>query len=150
MMVSAMLMLILLVALLIGLDAVGDLFLPTRLLLALLVAVLTGWLCWRWHARRVGVRLSISGIGQIHLQRPTDGAKRQMDEDPAELVTLLPASTIWPWLLILHLQNVQGRTAVILILRDSVSQETFNALLVACRWLVMRRPENELHGMRRN
>jgi len=150
MMVFAMLMLILLVAVLIGLDAVGDLFLPARLLIALLVVVVTGWLCWRWHARRVVVRLSISGIGQIHLQQPADSAKQQMDEGPAELVTLLPSSTIWPWLLILHLQNVHGRTAVILILRDSVSQETFNALLVACRWLAMRRPENELPEMRRN
>ena len=145
-MVFAMLGLILLVATLIGVGLVGDLPFFARLSLALIVAIVASGLCWYWHVRRIAVSLSISGVGQIRLQRLSENAIC----DQVELVTLLPASTIWPSLLILHLQNPQGRIEVVSIMRDSVSQETFNALLVACRWLVTRRPENESSQLRQN
>lgn len=149
MMVSAMGGGVLLVALLIGSGAVGELSFAARTASALLMAIAAVCLCWRWHACRTAVQLDISGSGQIRLQKRHGVAGHAADEQ-AELLTLLPASTIWSSLLILHLQNAQRQTEVVLILRDSVSPETFNALLVACRWLVMRGPETETPGARQN
>lgn len=149
-MVFAMLVLILFVALLVGLDVAGDWSQGTRISVAFMVAFVTLFSCWRWHVRQVSVRLSISGTGQIRLQKQEASVLNDVPDDDQDLVTLLPVSTIWPQLMILHLQNAQRRTHIIVIMRDSVSQETFSALLVACRWMVMRQPEAELPGMRQN
>lgn len=149
MMVGIMFSLILLIAALIGVGAVGDLLLITRLLLALMIIVMAALLYRHWYRRRASFKLSISGTGQIRLQRLNAGRSEQNLQE-SESMTLLPASTLWPHLLILHLQDTQGSIEVVLIMRDSVSQETFNALLVATRWLSNRQPETEPPAMRQN
>lgn len=84
------------------------------------------------------VWLHISATGQIrvveHLVRSSARAKPQVMK--AGLAQLLAGTTIWPGLLLLRLRLESGKTRTIPILSDSVSQDTFRALSVACRWLI--------------
>jgi toxin CptA len=52
-----------------------------------------------------------------------------------EVMTLLHDSTIWTNLLLLRLQAAGGKITVVRVLPDCVSQESFRALSVACRWI---------------
>ncbi|NUT59554.1 protein YgfX [Herbaspirillum sp. C9C3] len=81
--------------------------------------------------------LHISGTGQIRVVEhllPSARAKPQVMK--AGLAQLLAGSTIWPGMLFLRLRLENGRTRTIPILTDSVSEDTFRALSVACRWLI--------------
>ena len=87
---------------------------------------------------RTTVWLHISATGQIrvveHLVSGASRAKPQVMK--AGLAHLLAGTTIWPGMLFLRLRLENGRTRTIAILSDSVSEETFRALSVACRWLI--------------
>lgn len=144
--VTAMCMLVLCSGLVIGAGVVGDLTLLFRM------AVLLGCMLVAAHAFRSMVvagktyEIHISGVGQIRLSiRAPSGVRDEkiVEEMKAEPVKLLASSTLWSGLLILHLQNEKQKTEVVRILPDSVSAEGFRALLVACRWIVMRHPEAE-------
>ncbi len=50
-------------------------------------------------------------------------------------VTLSEKSSLWPYLLLLHLQPEQGKVIVVSILRDSVGSEPFRMLSVALQWI---------------
>ncbi|CAN5757589.1 hypothetical protein BH11PSE12_BH11PSE12_30380 [soil metagenome] len=50
-------------------------------------------------------------------------------------VTLSEKSSLWPYLLLLHLQPSQGKVIVVPILRDSVGRESFRMLSVALQWI---------------
>ncbi|BEV15016.1 flagellar hook-length control protein [Herbaspirillum sp. DW155] len=81
--------------------------------------------------------LHISGTGQIRVVEhllPSARAKPQVMK--AGLAQLLAGSTIWPGMLFLRLRLENGKTRTIPILTDSVSEDTFRALSVACRWLI--------------
>jgi len=107
--------------------------------------------CWRNWSRHQGCRrLMISASGQIRLQGAMPGAPAAFDEEDSRTWRLLPVSTLWPHLMILHLQDAAGSREVIVILRDCVPAQTFHALLVACRWLAMRAPEAEAPQVRQN
>jgi hypothetical protein len=88
--------------------------------------------------------IHVSGTGQIRLQAVSrsDGPFREDAEysvnQHGEPVRLLPVSTLWSWLLVLHLRHENGRTSILTILPDAVGKESFRALLVACRWIVAR------------
>ncbi|HEX2605224.1 MAG TPA: protein YgfX [Oxalicibacterium sp.] len=88
--------------------------------------------------------IHVSGTGQIRLQAVStnDGPGRQDAEysvnQHGEPVRLLPVSTLWSWLLVLHLRHENGRTSILAILPDAVGEESFRALLVACRWITAR------------
>ncbi len=117
--------------------------------IALLGTIALSWSYMHWHRARTHVALHISGVGQIRFVKLDITKSGVMDgQDKGELVSLLPTSTIWPHLLVLHLQNVQGKTEVVLILRDAVSPEVFHGLLVACRWISARKAETDTHGIR--
>jgi hypothetical protein len=87
---------------------------------------------------RKTVWLHISGTGQIrmveHLASGNSRAKPQVMK--AGLAQLLAGTTIWPGLLFLRLRLENGKIRTIPILSDSVSEDTFRALSVACRWLI--------------
>lgn len=81
--------------------------------------------------------LHISASGQIRVVEhllPSARAKPQVMK--AGLAQLLAGSTIWPGMLFLRLRLENGKTRTIPILTDSVSEDTFRALSVACRWLI--------------
>lgn len=95
-----------------------------------------------WH-RKIYV-IHISGTGQIRvLQRQKNGPS-EYDSAEGEVVHLLPVSTLWSGLLLLHLQNDQQQTVVVTILPDSVSPASFKAVLLACRWIVLRHADTEI------
>jgi len=91
--------------------------------------------------------IHVSGTGQIRLRAlAADASPGRKDAEYSvnqhgEPVRLLPVSTLWSWLLILHLRHENGRNSILTILPDAVGEESFRALLVACRWIVTRRAE---------
>jgi hypothetical protein len=85
--------------------------------------------------------IHISGTGQIRLsiwQKNDRLGRDGLADGQGELVRLLPTSTLWSGLLLLHLQNERRQVDIVTILPDSVSRESFRALLIACRWIVLR------------
>lgn len=48
-------------------------------------------------------------------------------------VTLQAGAVLWPWLLVLPLRHEDGRTALLLVLPDSVAPGEFRSLALACR-----------------
>lgn len=89
--------------------------------------------------------IQIAGTGQIRVVVLKKHASVALEDlvatEPGELMHLLPVSTLWSGLLLLHLQNGQQKIIVMPILPDSVTQQSFKALLVACRWIAARRAD---------
>ncbi|ABR91411.1 Hypothetical protein mma_1361 [Janthinobacterium sp. Marseille] len=115
---------------------VGDLSLMMRSLLAVACFASGSYVFFQTLKSGKIYKIHISGSGQIRLLAKPEGGADLADE--GELVELLPDSTLWPGLLLLRLQNEGLQTHNVVILPDSVSAESFRALLVACRWIVMR------------
>jgi toxin CptA len=103
--------------------------------------------------------IHVSGTGQIRLRQVFKSGLSSVRKDAeyfgaghpdvgypvnqhGETVRLLPVSTLWSWLLILHLRHENGRNSILTILPDAVGEESFRALLVACRWIATRRAED--------
>lgn len=127
----------------------GESFPAWQVALALLGTLALSWSYVRWYRARASLVLHISGAGQMRLAKQDLAETTAIDgQEKCELVRLLPTSTIWPCLLVLHLQKMQGETEVVLILRDTVTPEVFHGLLVACRWIAARRAETDMPGMR--
>lgn len=81
-------------------------------------------------ARRVKAhQIDISGVGQIRLTVQQSVGRHP----PAEAVQLLPASTLWPRLLLLLLRDGGGQVTALVVLPDSVAPGVLRALSVACR-----------------
>jgi hypothetical protein len=81
-------------------------------------------------------RIDISGVGLIRLtvyQLMPGGVCAD-----GTLVTLMPGSTLWPGLLLLHLRDENGVMVVLPVLPDSVSAGSFRPLSVACRTIAAR------------
>lgn len=114
-----------------GFALVGELPLFWRGVVMLVCLLLVGRAVYRARCRQPRA-IHVSGSGQIRLS--VNGAQ-------TEPVKMLPTSTLWPILLILHLQNANLHTETVVVLPDSVRPEEFKALLVACRWLAMRQSE---------
>lgn len=139
-MVVGMCALVLCVGVVLGAGLVGNVALFPRCLMAGACVLIAGYALHRFVNDSRAYEISVSGLGQIRLSlAATGGAKAGLLD---ERVHLLPSSTLWSRLLILHLQDDAQRNHVVLILPDSVPAETFRALLVACRWIVMRHPED--------
>lgn len=95
---------------------------------------------WR---RKIYV-IHISGTGQIRILQRQKNEPSGYDSVEGEVVHLLPVSTLWSGLLLLHFQNDQQQTVVVTILPDSVSPASFKAVLLACRWIVSRHADTEI------
>ncbi len=79
-------------------------------------------------------QIDISGLGQIRLT-----VQQNVDRTPVAVpVQLLPASTLWPQLLLLILRDGAGQVSTVVVLPDCVAPGTFRALALACRALSRR------------
>ncbi len=125
-----------LVAAVVGFGLVGDVHVAVRSFVAILCMACASYVFFRALKHRKIYKIHISGSGQIRLVASIAGEAKAWDE--GELVELLPDSTLWPGLLLLRLENAVGQTHNVVILPDSVTPDNFRALLVACRWIVMR------------
>lgn len=99
-------------------------------------------------SNRIVARLHISGHGQIRIGQ--DIASTSAVSSNSQVLhpspwTLQPGTLIHPQLLLLRLRHSTGRDKTLLICRDSVSEEAFRRLSVACRWIAAhatRRPRS--------
>ena len=72
-----------------------------------------------------------------------DGQGSRMPLEPnsdknGEIVRLMEGSTLWSGFMSLCLQSENGRVTVLRVLPDSVSEQEFRMLSVACRWVATR------------
>ncbi|HEV7855513.1 MAG TPA: protein YgfX [Herminiimonas sp.] len=133
----------------IGLGAVGDLRALEKALIAGICMTIASYVFFRTVKTAKAGEIHVSGTGQIRLGT-VPGSERIVGRTGAEYsanqhgepVRLLPASTLWPWLMVLHFRHENGRISILTILPDAVGEESFRALLVACRWIVMRHAED--------
>lgn len=118
------------------LGGVGDISNVARAVVASACVVVGAYVFFRTLKSRGAHEIHISGTGQIRLSVLQKG--NPVGVEQGELVYLLADSTLWSSLLLLRLQNEKQQIHSVVILPDSVSKESFRALLVACRWIVMR------------
>jgi hypothetical protein len=88
--------------------------------------------------RRTGLRIDVTGLGQIRLLETLPDAEAgstPWSDAVGEVVQLRQGSTLWPSLMVLRLQAVSGRLTTLILFPDSVSDDAFHALSVACRWV---------------
>jgi hypothetical protein len=149
--VTAMCMCTILIGGLIACSLVGELTAVERMIIAAICFLSAGYVFLRRMTAKKAMMIHVSGTGQIRLSvwrkddlddEHTKSVSSQKEQ--TDVVHLRPASTLWTWLLILHLQHENGRTSIITVLPDSVAENSFRALLVACRWITMRHAE-EIH-----
>ena len=81
--------------------------------------------------------IDVSGTGTLHLT-----VQQEMEAGTAAstgtVVTLLPATLIWPSMLLLHLADGGGNRFMVPVLRDSVGPSDYRALRVAVGTLCRR------------
>lgn len=116
----------------------------TRIVLVAMCIAVAMYVFFRMMWRRKIYVIHISGTGQIRVAQRQKKVSAGGDSVEGEVVHLLPVSTLWSGLLLLHLQNDQQQTVVVTILPDSVSPASFKALLLACRWIVLRHADAEI------
>ncbi len=123
---------------------VGQLSFILRISLAVICVVAASLAFWLVLQNRKAVWLHVSGTGQIRLVEHHAVIRDQAGSQVMRggLAQLLAGSTVWPNLLLLRLRLENGRIRTIPILPDSVSQETFRALQVACRWVASHNAES--------
>jgi hypothetical protein len=75
-------------------------------------------------------QIDVSGTGGIRLT-----VQQEMEADPLAstefVVTLLPATLVWPSMLLLHLADEHGARHIVPVLRDSLPPSDYRALRVA-------------------
>lgn len=75
-------------------------------------------------------QIDVSGTGSIRLT-----VQQEMEADPLAsngfVVTLLPATLVWPSMLLLHLADGAGARHTVPVLRDSLPPDQYRALRVA-------------------
>ncbi|KQQ96892.1 protein YgfX [Massilia sp. Leaf139] len=74
--------------------------------------------------------IDVSGTGTLHLT-----VQQEMEAEATAsadtVVTLLPATLIWPSMLLLHLLDEAGNRRIVPVLRDSLAPAEYRALRVA-------------------
>jgi hypothetical protein len=143
---------LILVAMLIGFDGVGDLDFFARAGLASVCCCFAFFAYSRALAQsRTACWIQISGSGQIRVSRTqkidkTNAAAWMMRAaGEGELLRLLPTSTLWTSMMILHFRHADKHTSRIVVLPDALSDHdskagrhaSYSALLVACRWALL-------------
>ncbi|QOL48128.1 hypothetical protein LPB04_14065 [Massilia litorea] len=83
----------------------------------------------RWASTTKTHRIDVSGTGTIRLT-----VQQEMGAEPpasdGRVVTLLPASLVWPSMLLLHLADEAGTRHLVPVLRDSLPPSDYRALRV--------------------
>jgi toxin CptA len=84
----------------------------------------------RWAGATKTQRIDVSGTGTIRLtvQQEMEAVAPASD---GSVVTLLPATLIWPSMLLLHLADGAGTRYLVPVLRDSLPPSEYRALRVA-------------------
>jgi hypothetical protein len=84
----------------------------------------------RWAGATKTHRIDVSGTGTIRLtvQQEMEAVAPASD---GSVVTLLPATLIWPSMLLLHLADEAGTRHLVPVLRDSLPPSEYRALRVA-------------------
>ncbi len=143
--VGGMLVILFFTAVLIASGRMGTLSIAARIVFVVMCIAVALHVFFRTMWRRKIHVIHISATGQIRVaQRQKNEPSKGDSAEECEVVHLLPASTLWSGLLLLHLQNDQQQTVVVTILPDSVSPASFKAVLLACRWIVLRRADTEI------
>ncbi|WP_420475269.1 protein YgfX [Noviherbaspirillum sp. ST9] len=137
---AAMAAIVVAVAVVLGTGRIGDLSLPIRALLSVLMFFLASFGFYHGMRSRKTIQLDISGTGQIRLlnvggEPPCTATMRPHVKEIGEVVRLMDNSTLWPHMLLLRLRSESGQTTVVPVFPDSVDREAFRALSVACRWI---------------
>lgn len=125
----------------IGAGWIGDLSTPARFVMAVLTIFLSFFGFYHDTQHRKPIHIDITGTGQIRLtevstERPCAETNWPHLGGNGEVVQLLRGTTLWPYLLLLHVQNKDGVKISLAILPDCVSKDSFRALSVACRWVM--------------
>ncbi|HTN67497.1 MAG TPA: protein YgfX [Burkholderiaceae bacterium] len=129
------------IAAVVALGAVGQLLPPaSRILISICCFFIAFSVFYQRIRSRSEFHIHISGSGQIRLAEcksagPGKTNKSSLLAKMDMEARLMPATTIWSWLLLLRLQLDDRRVVVVPILPDCVPPSTFRALSVACRWL---------------
>jgi hypothetical protein len=106
--------------------------------LAIICAIASFTLIVQPLRRRTALRIDVTGLGQIRLVETLPDAEAgstPWSDTVGEVVQLRQGSTFWPSLMVLRLQVVSGRLTTLILLPDSLSDDAFRALSVACRWI---------------
>lgn len=115
-----------------------------------IASVFLGFLGFYHGARhRKHQHIDISGTGQIRLAEagskgPCSAADRPYLKKNAQVVHLLPNSTLWRQMLLLRLRTGSGRIITVPVMSDSVPKDGFRALSVACRWILSQSKSTDL------
>ncbi|WP_089399418.1 protein YgfX [Noviherbaspirillum humi] len=112
------------------------------LALAMVFAALLGF----YHTARQqkALHIDITGSGQFRIAEISSADASCMDASWPQVIKmsrpcrLLESSTLWPCLLLLRLQEPEGKTRTIRILPDSLEGDSFRSLAAACRWMAAR------------
>lgn len=126
------------ISVLVGLSLIGRLS-PVAGAMCGIIGVLSsagGWLRYRRAARPL--RINISGTGQISMEEILPDSLMANHISVPVLAQLLSGSTIWAHLLLLRFQLNNGQTKSVVILPDSVPENIFRRISVACRWIASR------------
>jgi toxin CptA len=133
----------------IGLGVIGDLSPVARASACIITVFLSFFGFYHGVRHRKPIHIDISGTGQLRLTEviattPCRDKYWPHLEEIGEMATLMSDSTLLPHLLLLRLRTANG-IAVLPILPDSVSRDSFRALSVACRWIATQgeRPESK-------
>jgi toxin CptA len=111
--------------------------------MAIAGAVLAISSCDVLRKRRRKVRLTISDTGQISLIR--QGQQHFSDAGQADIVQMMPGSTLWSFFLLLRLRQQNKKTTVVSFFLYSLSPQSFRRLSVACRWVAARNDAAQAH-----
>ncbi len=134
-----------LIGILTGAGYVGELSFSARSSIALGCVGAGLWaLCCARQIRKTH-HIDISGIGQIRLAEDNVLAAASFSEIEShgrlagEVVSLMDDSTLWSFLLILRFKGEDQQIKTLVVLPDSVDNDVFRTLSVACRWIAAHR-----------
>jgi toxin CptA len=120
---------------LIWMNWIGNFSFFSRIVIAGACIVATATCLFYTSGNKKTHRIDISNVGQIRLT--VYQARHAQDERNlnGDIVHMMDASTLWPQFILLRLQSENGCMQLLRIFPDCVSQESFRALLIACRWI---------------
>jgi toxin CptA len=86
------------------------------------------------------IRLTIAENGGLSLIRYRKNGFAVAE--PAEIVQMMPGSTLWPFFILLRLRQQNKKMIVVPFFAGNLSPELFRRLSIACRWIAAR---NDVH-----
>jgi hypothetical protein len=98
--------------------------------------LLAAFACFAWYRRCGRIALAITDSGQMRLSRLGQGHLASGDQ--ADIVQMMPDSTIWPFFILLRLRKQNKKLIVVPFFPGDLSPELFRRLSVACRWIAAR------------